>query len=646
MNNMSISLCMIVKDEESVLTRCLESVKGVVDEIIIVDTGSTDNTKRIAQQYTNKIYDFKWVNDFSAARNESLKYATGNWILVLDADEYFDEKDAQTLRSTLQKSEPNENTVYSISVLSFLGKQRQSVTGEAVVPRIFPNRMGIHYTRPIHEQLTSKKGTLIPSLLLPIKVYHSGYTEETVAAKDKHSRNLSIFEQVRKKTGFSAYDHLMLGNQYLMMGQNEKALYHLNKSIRDKNKLGNIYKNALFSIMQVYFNMGRIVDAWNFTEQHLGPYLSYPDILAWRGVLLLRLGFMDQAKTLFLKAVSTAEERANAGQEIYIVSPDTGLSLPLKQLAEIYEQEGNYNQAVFYLTKILMTNAKDYKALGRLILILSLQNEQSEVVISFFERLLETEDRSIVHSALLTIAIGLGLKELSRTLIDHKSAENSFHLWDHLRYALMINDLEYFRFHWARGNPSDKLDPRSLRQAVLSAIVWGKSEYLKDDIGTEHECYSYIQWANSICLQTNLNEDINKFPGYSLELLSDLYTIQQYDAFDSLIDRVESPEIINGLANFFYDRHQEQTAFQYYSHLINDDQLDVFSCTNLALYYSRNNSPNEAIMFLEKALQLKPNEKIIYTLLYNIASDPIKKKETLQKLFAVDSSYRHLNLLK
>ena len=78
---------MIVKDEENYLEQCLSSAKGLADEIIIVDTGSKDKTKEIAKKFNAKVFDFKWNDDFSAARNESLKHATKDWILVLDADE-------------------------------------------------------------------------------------------------------------------------------------------------------------------------------------------------------------------------------------------------------------------------------------------------------------------------------------------------------------------------------------------------------------------------------------------------------------------------------------------------------------------------------------------------------------------------------
>ncbi|MDR0498368.1 MAG: glycosyltransferase family 2 protein, partial [Holophagales bacterium] len=93
-----ISLAMIVKDEEAVLAHCLKSVEGLVDEIIIVDTGSRDKTLDIAQAFGAQVHHFKWCDDFAAARNESLKYCVNPWILILDADEAIDPLDYEKIK--------------------------------------------------------------------------------------------------------------------------------------------------------------------------------------------------------------------------------------------------------------------------------------------------------------------------------------------------------------------------------------------------------------------------------------------------------------------------------------------------------------------------------------------------------------------
>ena len=99
---MSLSLCMIVKDEGKFLEGCLESVKNFVDEIVIVDTGSTDNTIQIAEKFGAKVVKHNWDNSFSEARNVSLKHATKDWILVLDADERISEKDLAKIKELIR----------------------------------------------------------------------------------------------------------------------------------------------------------------------------------------------------------------------------------------------------------------------------------------------------------------------------------------------------------------------------------------------------------------------------------------------------------------------------------------------------------------------------------------------------------------
>ena len=94
----TISLCMIVKNEEAVLARCLDSICGLMDEMIIVDTGSTDRTREIAKKYTKKVYGFAWVNDFSAARNFAFSKASCEYIYSADADEVLDEENREKFR--------------------------------------------------------------------------------------------------------------------------------------------------------------------------------------------------------------------------------------------------------------------------------------------------------------------------------------------------------------------------------------------------------------------------------------------------------------------------------------------------------------------------------------------------------------------
>ena len=147
----TISLCMIVKNEEDVLARCLDCVEDIVDEIIIVDTGSKDNTKKIARKYTNKIIDFKWIDDFSAARNYSFSKATKDYILWLDADDIIlseDIKKFKELKQTLTQDVDNVMMKYNVDF-----DENGAVTLSYFRERLSKRTNNCQWMEPVHECL-------------------------------------------------------------------------------------------------------------------------------------------------------------------------------------------------------------------------------------------------------------------------------------------------------------------------------------------------------------------------------------------------------------------------------------------------------------------------------------------------------------
>jgi len=181
---MSISLCMITKNEEACLERVLRSIQNVVTEIVIVDTGSTDKTKEIAKKFTNKIYDFSWVDDFSAARNESIRYATSDWILILDADETIASTDHQLLLDLVGDDADaflmTQRTYTNISTaLNFVSSSRDQYSESkpylgwtsTKIIRLFRNKKGYLFSGRIHESVLSsiqRKNSVIKEVNLPI----------------------------------------------------------------------------------------------------------------------------------------------------------------------------------------------------------------------------------------------------------------------------------------------------------------------------------------------------------------------------------------------------------------------------------------------------------------------------------------------
>ena len=146
----SISVCMIVKNEEAVLARCLDSLQGIADEIVIVDTGSTDGTKEIAARYTNKIYDFTWVHDFSAARNFAFSKAACDYIYTADADEVLEEIDRRKFLRLKQVLLPEIEIVEMIYVNPEDCNMVYNYTREPR-PKLFKRLREFRWIDPIHE---------------------------------------------------------------------------------------------------------------------------------------------------------------------------------------------------------------------------------------------------------------------------------------------------------------------------------------------------------------------------------------------------------------------------------------------------------------------------------------------------------------
>jgi glycosyltransferase involved in cell wall biosynthesis len=183
---------MIVRDEEEYLASCLESALPAVDEIVVVDTGSKDQTVRIAQKFHARVYHFPWRDDFSAARNVSLDQARGDWCLVLDADEYLDPAAPAIIKSAVEQ---NRHSGFFLSVVSLYEGSRQA---DCCLARLFVNHPDIRYRYLIHEQMLPDLSRYArrnnkPLGILRAKIIHKGYHPRVVQNREKIDRNRRLF---------------------------------------------------------------------------------------------------------------------------------------------------------------------------------------------------------------------------------------------------------------------------------------------------------------------------------------------------------------------------------------------------------------------------------------------------------------------
>ncbi len=215
----TISLCMIVKNEEVVLARCLESVKAAVDEIIIVDTGSTDKTKAIAKRFTNKVYDFEWINDFSAARNEAFSKATKDFQMWLDADDVFKPDELTKLIHLKNNIDP------SFEIVTMKYHTHFDANGVPINistrGRLFRRDKGFRWEDPVHEYITLQ-GVIAHS---DIVVHH--LRNEKVG---QANRNLDIYTTLEKSgADMTPRQQYYYARELRDHEQNAKAVYYFER---------------------------------------------------------------------------------------------------------------------------------------------------------------------------------------------------------------------------------------------------------------------------------------------------------------------------------------------------------------------------------------------------------------------------------
>lgn len=241
----SISLCMIMKNEAKRLPRCLASVQGLVDEIIIVDTGSTDNSIEIAKAHHAKVFVSPWQDDFSIPRNLSIKHATKSWILILDPDELIDRRDIQGIRKlTLSKKFPafrltTKNYTKAIQEPVFTPTKKEdpfSAGYPGFTPstktRFFKNGQGIHFKGCYHELLDYYlQEKRIPTSLAPFYIHHWVHEINQKTHKDKLRFYLRLAEKKIKQEPGNPHAWHEAGVTFAIAGYRQKALACMLKAL-------------------------------------------------------------------------------------------------------------------------------------------------------------------------------------------------------------------------------------------------------------------------------------------------------------------------------------------------------------------------------------------------------------------------------
>ncbi|MFB2939481.1 tetratricopeptide repeat protein [Aerosakkonemataceae cyanobacterium BLCC-F154] len=375
---MKLSLCAIAKNESTSLPNCLKSVQNVVDEIIVLDTGSTDKTPEIAKDLGAEVYHFQWCNDFSAARNEALKYVQGDWVLVLDADEVLKPEIVPQLKQVIQQPH-----------LLVVNLVREEVGAKqapySLVSRLFRKHPEVYFSRPYHAMIDDSVSLLLEkepqwqiASLSDVAILHYGYEPGAIASRHKFQTAKTTMEAYLKQHPNDPYVCNKLGALYLEIGEKSKGIELLQRGLT-----ANSIDSAV--LYELHYHLGIAYESlqqFNLAESHYQTATKL-DILPQ-----LKLGAL-----INLGNVLKATNQLAAAQEAYInaIAIDRNFAVGYYNLGMLLKQMGRFVDAIALYQQAIKLNpnyADAYQNLG--VVFLKVGNVSESLVA--FQRAIELHE--------------------------------------------------------------------------------------------------------------------------------------------------------------------------------------------------------------------------------------------------------------
>lgn len=357
----TISLCMIVKNEEGMLTRCLKSVQDIVNEIIIVDTGSTDGTKQIARNFGARIFTYKWNDSFADARNFALSKAKMDWILIMDADDELVPEDREKLLQ-IANGGYKPNAYYMKTLCYFGDPPNEDNTVINVNIRLVRNHRGYKFIGNIHEHVIPPKkyeGYDGPSVTWDVRFRHYGYLPKAIALHDKRSRNIALIKRELKKKPDDCMMLFYLGNEYFAMSSFKDALRYFSQSYKVWDKRSSLGSKIILKIAMCYDFLADRSNEFKYIKLGLKFYPTLADFEFLRAGTYLKLNRKLPALYSLKKCVKMGDPPPIWGNLVGV-----GTFRPHIMLAQLYKELGDYKKALYHCRKTLSFSPRNRDAYG------------------------------------------------------------------------------------------------------------------------------------------------------------------------------------------------------------------------------------------------------------------------------------------
>lgn len=334
---------MIVKNEERFLEQCLRSIQGVVDEINIMDTGSTDRTVEIARQFGANVAHCEWRNDFAWARNKSLDMATKRWILQLDADEEVLPESHDAIRQL--KNAPAHLEGVWLRCTNATDRYRGGGNMSHAILRIFPNHERIRLKGAIHEFPSLDDSPIsMTGVNSPIKILHYGYLSEVVKDRDKYARNMAIIEQSVEREPEDAFHWYNLGMTAHLGGDNERAAPALERMwvMCLEHGMRAFTANGLQTLCDIYSeHLGQPEKGLPYALECIKRSPRYANAHFSAGKAYFLMKRYDEAREMYMQAI---EDGAYLDRQ-YVVDDEVPVWKAQCEIGSIYAEQGDHQKA-------------------------------------------------------------------------------------------------------------------------------------------------------------------------------------------------------------------------------------------------------------------------------------------------------------
>lgn len=633
---LTLSLCMIVKDEEEMLPQCLAAVRDAVDEMIIVDTGSSDRTVEIAEEFGAKVLHHEWNGSFSDARNVSFDAATSDWVMYLDADEVLIEDDVDRLRALTGRV---WREAFYLIETNFTGAVEDGTSVNHNALRVFRNRPEYRFDGRIHEQIAQNLPGWLPERteITDVRVEHYGYLGVVRDAKEKSRRNLDLLLKQSEEGVDTAFHHYNLGSEYSGAGEQAKALEHFERAwakLQDDPEMlsyGFVPSCCARYVQSLRINT-RFEECVARGDEVLQLLPGFTDIVLEQAHATRALGDLDRAGVLLETCIEMGDAPSN-----YSATVGCGSFLAQTSLADLRRAQGRLEDAERLLLDVRTEYPQFLSAVEPLAEIMLVRGGEPETVVEIVEA-----GGELSAAARFMLAVPLherGAAELAETQL--RQALDAQPDNPPLRLALAETLLSQAKLQEA-AEIVDPLGPDSdwgaaaARTICFAALADEERDVPGDELDAaidraresglpDPDLQVLIAWRGS-------REGVPAPPSMpassatpGLTMLEALLRLEAFDRFAELLPIVESValpwrERHERLATMYLRRGFLESAADEWVAVVRETGADVPALLGLAQVAAMRGMNDDAAVFVEEVKKIEPSNPVADKILELIAA--------------------------